>query len=193
MIACNLLPRALVARQQARRCGRVWMAAAGAYTLAAIGVCASIAAVPSPARGNAAQRVAEVRSRIEASEKQTLAARAVSAKAARAIAARQAVGVHPDWSLLLAGLAVVRGEKIVLEDVEIRTEAAGTGGGRQATVRIGGIAPGAAEISAFVLRLEGLGVFDRVSQQEATARRIGSVEALAFRVECKILEREAAR
>lgn len=193
MMACNLLPRALVVRQQARRCTRVWIMAAGVYTLAALGVCASISAVPSPARGNAAQRVAEVRSRIEASEKQTLAAKAASAKAARAIAARQAVGVHPDWSVLLSSLAALRGETIVLDEVEIRTESPTAGGARQATVRIGGIAPGAAEISGFVLKLEGLGVFDRVSQQEATARRIGSVEALAFRVECRIVEREAGR
>jgi Tfp pilus assembly protein PilN len=167
--------------------------AAGVYTLSALGVCASISAVPSPARGNAAQRVAEVRSRIEASEKQTLAAKAASAKAARAIAARQAVGVHPDWSVLLSSLAALRGETIVLDEVEIRTESPIAGGARQATVRIGGIAPGAAEISGFVLKLEGLGVFDRVSQQEATARQIGSVEALAFRVECRIVEREAGR
>lgn len=96
------------------------------------------------------------------------------------IAADKAIGQHPDWSILLSILAQARGQAINLSLIDLsalnqaststltKTSTASLSTPRPSrySLRIGGIASDHPALTSFILRLESLGIFDRVALAE---------------------------
>lgn len=162
---------------------RFWMRWLARYfivlVVAAIGVAASFRTVtPIPA-----QQVELVESRaVEITARQaTLRARLTELR--RELDAARAIGEHPDWSLLLAIVEQSRGDRLEIRSIAVQPTNApkpAPGGAttartpvnvpvaagprpRRYLLRLGGVATDHSALAAFVLRLEGLGVFERVS------------------------------
>ena len=93
--------------------------------------------------------------------------------------------------MLLAMLDRERGEGVVLDAVSVRgLDAAGkpSSDGAPASVRvhIEGFAQSQGVVQAYVLSVERSGVFDRVQPLGTSPRRLGTVEGVAFQVDCQI-------
>lgn len=131
---------------------------------------------------------------------------------ARKLEASETVGVHPDWSILLAGLGALREEGVVLQAVDIRAtdakpaaskpkpDAAASGDKSKAPrqrvpesylVTIKGYGLSHGEVVQFVRRLEDLGPLREVRLKEARSHLYRGVPAVAFDAEFRLLERSA--
>jgi len=131
------------------------------------------------------------------------------------LAVARTVGEQPDWSVLLALVGSTMDEEMVLTNVRVETAASDAsgdasktadasrtaiasgaattrpssgGGDKQGlTVTIQGFARHQPAVAQFVLRLERLGLFDRVSLLNSGRQPLGSAgEVTAFRLECLI-------
>lgn len=116
----NLLPAWRVVRRRVHRRMSVWAVVLAAYA-AGLGVSALVVHGPGDeetlrlrAQADAARDEAE---RTQREHAQTMAA---LASKSRLLEASRTVGVHPDWSLLLEGLAELRGERVVLSSLDLK-------------------------------------------------------------------------
>lgn len=158
MTAVNLLPRHRVARRVAERCVRRWIVAGAAwFAMLALASILLVRSSPPEKRGGVAAEIAATEAKIAAMRDEAAATRRTIAELARSKAAAQATTDHPDWSLLLArviaerptGLRFTRWELVRLKDALV--------------LRMDGDAPDVAALTSFVMRLERLGAFRRVS------------------------------
>ncbi len=196
MTTFNLIPAAYVARLHERAVVRWWMVGAGGagVLLAAVAV---VSTATSPRdTDRIADRIVEASVRAEAATKQTTRWRIEAARSARELAARRAVGEHPDWSLLLTRLAADLGDSIVLEKCDLTMaliapppakagEALGASVKRY-TIDVAGLGPTQSQVLRFVSAIEGWKVFDKVTLEESKSRAVGAVEGLSFRVRLRL-------
>lgn len=186
----------------------LWGVILAVYVIAALGVGASFALSVSHAAQNDLTGADRIRLRIEKAEKQLAEARAQRESAIRALEVGRAVGVHPDWSLLLAALGRQCGDSVVLDRVELSTaplvppssspapkqrnkptaEPPASRHVVEYTLKVGGLASSQAAVSSFVTALEGLGVFDSVLRAEARSRSDDKTKLVAFEVRCTARE-----
>ena len=124
------------------------------------------------------------------------------------LAVARTVGDQPDWSKLLAIISSTLDDQIVLSNARLDSTV-GTGGSqRQAAaqptsrpageadgklmVNLQGFAKSQAAVTQFVLRLERLGLFDRVEMMNSSRQQFGtSSEATAFRIDCELRRRSS--
>jgi hypothetical protein len=119
------------------------------------------------------------------------------------------VGDQPDWSLLLAILSSTVDDNIVLTntklDVAAETQATPKPAARASSktetasapaqptilkLTLQGMGRSPAAVTQFVLRIERLGLFERVELARSSRQTVGSIDANVFRVEC-VLQRSA--
>ena len=112
----------------------------------------------------------------------------------------QAVAEQPDWSVLLALLAKVRGEDVVLKRCEVqptrRAEPTASAADNQTPqeptadrsflIRLVGYARSQAAVSKFVLRLEDARLFDHVTVMRTTREPFLEDQAVAFHLQCML-------
>jgi Tfp pilus assembly protein PilN len=117
------------------------------------------------------------------------------------LAAAQAVAKHPDWSLLLAMLAECLEDEVVLEQCRLRpvvaepSEAAAASTGREERFRLelGGFARSQMAVSQFVLRLESIGLFEKVELVKTHRRSFLDGKAIGFELRCSLGAQRTAK
>jgi Tfp pilus assembly protein PilN len=205
----DLRPAALSARQRLKHRVRVWTiallvwsgvvtAAALALTSGSSGVRAVIAALDAEGRELAGMRTdlddraKQVRSRIMLVD--------------RGLEITRHVARHPDWGVLMRALASRGAGSVALESVELervaapaRTTSRRAARGESAaapatpaldryTLRLSGLGRSQEAVSAYVLALEGSGLFERVTIQQTEARRSDTgIGGVGFRLEASLV------
>lgn len=144
--------------------------------------------------------------------------RAELSDAKLALQVNETIASQPDWSVLLALLAKLRGDEIVLNHCAMvssvekmaaadkpvekppakpQTEsvpvlpALGLEVPNHIVVSVRGYGRSQAAVQQFVLRLEQCGLFDTVAMLGTTREGFASVDAVAFRLECSLRTRPA--
>jgi Tfp pilus assembly protein PilN len=112
----------------------------------------------------------------------------------RVLDANHAVGDQPDWSILLAMVAKMTEEKVVLRAFQVaprvvpgsepKPGSEGETDPGRFLLKIKAFAKSQDEVTAFVLRLEHEGLFEKVDLLESKSEPFGSAEAVGFRLEC---------
>lgn len=105
-------------------------------------------------------------------------------EAQRRLQGSRVLSERPDWSALLRLVAVAAGEDIVMRNFSLGTTGPTIDAG--ATLRLGGIARDPWTVSSFVLRLEGSGLFDRVTIEASSREPYGQKTATAFTLRCEL-------
>lgn len=194
----DLIPMPIrVARRRGARV-RTWASICGTYVCILVcaygAVAAAIDSDPSGIADRLALRVRE-NGKQQAQVKETTAE---LQSAQRVLDANHAVGDQPDWSILLAMVSLKTEDRVVLRAFQITPQnapaTAEPPGGRDAQpndsgrflVKIKGFARTQSEVAAFVLRLEGEGVFDKVELLESKREAFGSGEAIGFALNCAV-------
>ncbi|UCD74306.1 MAG: hypothetical protein JSV91_10995 [Phycisphaerales bacterium] len=117
------------------------------------------------------------------------------AEAERVLQAANAVGLQPDWSILLTALASQTGENIVLRSCAVSpvqpeetAEAPGNDPQRVDgfTLNLAGFGRTQRDVSDFVLRLEEMMLLDAVSLVSSRREPFLSDHAIVFEVRCSI-------
>lgn len=200
MNSVNLLPAAYIAASIARRRLRAWALASSAY---AVVLClGSLIAIAQ--RGSAGEQF-EVQTSARQIELESLGGKirtvrqelaAISAE----LAAARAIGVHPDWSRLLDVLATQRGDRVVLESVDLRTVSVTPDpkqGGAAGTLKsdsklmleVSGLARSLSDVSNYQLALESTKLFARVALVESGPRTKSgarAIDATAFKISAEL-------
>lgn len=126
--------------------------------------------------------------------------------------ANRAVGDQPDWSVLLAVLAINRSDDIVLSEYRLDSvkdadesgrahadETSGTSSGTLSlesgrfVLKVTGFGRTQPAVSRFLLRLESVGLFDKVTLKKGTRQAFMQGEAVAFELECLLGNRDDNR
>ncbi len=107
------------------------------------------------------------------------------------------IGRHPDWSVLLTVVARQLGEDVVLSNMALTPVKAGgepapggkvkpRGDAEIILVEVAGMAQSQPAVSAFILRLEKTGVFDKVRLLGTQRQPFLTGSAVTFRLECTL-------
>jgi hypothetical protein len=192
----NFIPRARRRAQAAQRRMRRWGWACSAY--AAV-VCAAIVVVAGPLGphdrrdlgeqtavhqkiGDVGHEVAQLRERLD--------------RDLTAIQDREAIDGQPDWSLLLGLLADLREGEVVLTSCSLFAEPLADPEGERPTsrrhrLRLEGVGKNQDAVTQFVVRMEGVPVFDEVNFVQWRRETYLGAERTAFTVTCVAAVEEA--
>ena len=189
----NLIPSPKRLAAQRRRRTRCWVATCAVYilTIAAVYLSCRIRWGGSDLRADEMTRISAEKDGF--SRRRTAVKGAVAALRAK-IDANNAVGQQPDWSILLALLARNMGSEVVLKHCGLDLDLKGrpvddsdqTGRRRQFVLEVRGIGRTQTSVSAFVLRLEKAGLFDRVKLIRTSREDFMSGKAVAFQLACTL-------
>jgi Tfp pilus assembly protein PilN len=215
MNGVNFIPRARRELAERRRRVRTWASGVAAYALLGAVVLAASgtgAVVEDP---SVAQKLAQLPGEIDASRRALTNLKAQLTEAQAKLDAARAVAEQPDWSVLLGLLAQSLGEEIVLTSCKLdadplagdrplngprpgATPGSGAGAkppepppppslnGARYTVLLSGLGRTQSSVSQFVLRLEELGLFERVTILKTNREMFGEHESIGFRLEATI-------
>jgi Tfp pilus assembly protein PilN len=197
----NLIPLPRLEVMARRRRVHRWLAAAGAYAVILIvgyTMCVASAGSDVDATGAALEKTNR---RIDDLNRALESLRPQLAEAQTKLVVARTVGDQPDWSLLLTVISSTLDEEIVLNNARLDMSDATIAAGRQSgaptsrpstdpgakfTVGLQGFARSQAAVTQFVLRLERLGLFDRVEMMNSSRQPFGSADATGFRIECEL-------
>lgn len=201
MIAVNLLPPAYIHARLARRRCAWWSAATAVFGLLLAGAAVGLGISMQRDESDPAPKIGLLEGQIREKQRAVEQAKAKSRALMTRLAAARAVGVHPDYSVLLGLLAGLREGEITLASVAVATgvttEAApgpGSTGARAKAkpkevphieLTLTGLAKSPTAVASFVLRLEKTGLFASVSLADtalAPPTEHRAVEATAFKV-----------
>jgi len=189
----NLIPATRLEAQQRRRRVRAWIGTVGmtAGVVAAGSVWSLLSIVESGAEERA--RLDERSARISQLEEGRDAKLAELADANARLRATLVVTLEPDWSILMALLAATLEEDAALEGFRLVPTSRGEGADEDRrpgyVVMLSGVSTSQGGVSSWVLRLEGLGLFDQVTLKEWHRRSLEDEEMVAFNVECVLAAR----
>lgn len=215
MNGINLIPPAILDARRRRRRIRAWSFATAAYAVILAGSFGAYASGGIHAH-DTGRRMAELAARLEQERAELNQLRDRAAEAQREADAARMMAGHPNWSVLLALLAGPLGPDMTLDACELAPidpppaaavaqgqapappppkTPAGPGAYR---VTVTGLARTQSQVTAYTLALERLGgddrrLFDHVTLVEAKGRRVGSTDAVAFRIEGALNARPARR
>ncbi len=214
MNGVNFIPmqRRALAGRRARL--RAWAIGVGAYAfVAAVGYAVS-ATVAVGDDETVVARLQELPGEIDKTRRAIASVQAQTADEQAKLDAARAVTEQPDWSVVLSLLAQSLGDEIVLTSCQLDTQAEsrddefapspspvrGTAPrGRQrmqqqeesqkrVALQITGLGRTQSSVSQFVLRLEQVGLFERVTILKTGRAMLGDQEVIGFRVEATIGE-----
>lgn len=192
----DLLPGVYRSNQASRRARRGWAVAVVLSGLFAGGaVVASLLHRPAAQSGGVTERIAVAERRGEESQRRALVLGNRLAQQRQATQAVDAVAGQPNWGVLLDRVSKELGGEVFLTscifapgDAPSVREAAGLGPDTadSAWLVLAGIAQDYPEVPALLLRLEGLGVFEKVELVETWREPFGSEARIGFRVACRV-------
>ena len=213
MNGVNFIPRQRRQASARRARLRAWTIGAAAYALlcvVAIAVSGTIDVAEDPA---VAMDLAQLPAQIDSSQRSLTTLKAQLAEAQAKLDAARAVAHQPDWSVLLGLLAQSVGDDIVLTTCRLEAEhtsdrtatrppgsgvgrgadagasaapAPAVGPGSRFTLELAGLGRTQAAVSQFVLRLERLGLFERVTIVKTGREVFGEHESIGFRLEATL-------
>jgi len=216
MNGVNFIPRQRRDASARRARFRAWTIGASAYALVCVVAFAASGAIDVAEDPTVATDLAQLPAQIDASQRALTTLRAQLAEAQARLDAARAVAHQPDWSVLLGLLAQSLGDDIVLTTCRLEAEhpsdraaatssppgginrAAGGGGtgapaaapivgpGSRFTLELTGLGRTQAAVSRFVLRLEQLGLFERVTIVKTGREMFGEHESIGFRLEATL-------
>jgi len=178
----NLIPAARRAVKARRRKIRRWSAIGGAYfgllAVAAIGIGLFFGSEPvnSAALG-------KVKAAIVASNATLVSMRGRTAALRREIQLEQEISQQPDWSILLAAVAKRCGDDIVLSGCELAQSP------DSIVLRVEGVGLSNTAVSAFVLRLQEIPVFEQVKLLQTSSKEILGLKGQLFQLTCSVSAR----
>jgi len=192
--AVNLIPsHRLECRRQRRRI-QLWCVGCSGYGVVLGGLWLSVCVwYGSPDQAIAADlitveaRISDVSAAIDQLQPRLAAAEAM-------LAASGSIGHRADWTALLTLLADLLDDRTVLSACHLAplTGSTGSGPARDYALTLSGLARSHADASAYVLRLEESGLFDRVQLLDTRTELFVGERAVAFRIACAIHERPLA-
>jgi hypothetical protein len=211
MKAVNLIPaRRIVARQRLRHVRRA-IAACWSWTILIIGVCAAGQSVgPASFGGDSANldsKLEKAARELEAGQQTLTTVREELSGLQATLRATRGIANQPDWSILLALLGKATGDDVMLRSLDLQPgDSLSSGkndkpaappvavkGGSPAASRppafvlnLTGLAQTQPAVTQFVLRLERLGIFSRVTLLDTSREPFRDGEATSFRLECLI-------
>jgi hypothetical protein len=145
---------------------------------------------------------------VDAAQLNAAAAREDLANAQATLRATRAIADQPDWSTLLALLGRATGDDVMLRTFELQPQASASPGTGATATKVGGRIAGSSSLQSakagafvlstsglarsqlavtqFVLRLEQIGLFSKVTLLDTSREPFRDAEATSFRVECVI-------
>ena len=182
----NLIPQPVLAERHRRRVVRRALRATGLYLALVVVVTVGYVGLTGPREAGAsgdpgAESAAAVEQRAGLSRAAIVRMKGQLADAERRLRAAAVLSERPAWATLLRLIAQGAGADVLLSGVEIAGGGSASGG---ATVTVTGYAAGPGEVAAFVLRLEGSGVFGRVELASSRREPFGDDVATGFTVRC---------
>lgn len=195
MMAVNLLPAASIAMMRRHRRAHLWTRILAAYVLLlGAGWFAVANFLHRDDRGVSAKLEA-VGIELKSLEQSVRGINIDLGKASASIAAARAVGEHPDWSILLKMLATLKGDELLFDDCELKPRATEISKTKPDPLRpagyllrLKGIGKDQQSIMQFSLRLEGAGLFDRVTLVDTKGQQFLGAPRVAFTIECTLEE-----
>jgi Tfp pilus assembly protein PilN len=200
MARVNLLPRSRRHAAAARKRVRRWSWVAAGYAMVLLAGYAACAAALSVDGDDHALMLEKTMRQIDELNNANAALTAQMGEAHVKLSVARTIGDQPDWSLLLAIISSAVDDQIVLTSTKLD---AATGVDAQPTSRpstndktaalalpvrmsfsLNGMARSQAAVSQFVLRLERLGLFERVDLARSNRQSVGTTEANVFRIDC---------
>jgi len=200
MVSQNLMPAYRLSAKKRRKRLRRWLAICAGYALLVLvsyGVAESVLGSGGRAVNEEFERT---KLRITDTTEQIAELQQKLIQAQRLQAANRVLADQPDWSLLLATLSQILGDDIVLGSCNLKPVSETTTpfgalsgpatdpqGGFVLDVR--GFGRGQTEVSEFVLRLEETKLFREVKPIKSTREVFLNKDAVAFHLECLLLNR----
>jgi Tfp pilus assembly protein PilN len=182
----NLIPAPLLAQRRGRRRVRQSLRVIAVYLcVLLLGTLGFLGTHAPRATLAAAGELAVSEDRLSMLRQQVAVTQADLVQTRRRIEGGRVLSERPDWSTLLRLLAHTAGPTVVLHRLAIDTTGPAITAG--AAVRLAGLTDGPAEVSAFALRLEASGLFDRVSIVGSRREPFRDRIATAFEVECTLV------
>lgn len=200
MMSVNLIPPA---RRQAKRRQlrlRRWTVICAIYAGIVAGVCGVSFAVWPREQFNAHQQLRTESARLERAKRDIGQLEGQLAQVRSELAANEAVGRHPDWSILLELVGRSADARLLLRALRLETLEAGDRGGRRGRddasatragylLEIDGAGMTQAAVSRFVLSLEQAGLFDTVVLEGTRRETIHKTPAVVFDLRCNVYAR----
>lgn len=189
----NLIPQA---RQHARRRRvrtRLWIGLALSYAVSAAGLSAVYrGASSSHDLASLLGELAAYEAELTQLDNQQNSLRPQLSEQTLILAAERSISDQPDWSLLLTYLAgEVLGDQVVLSGCELAPATPGQGTNEAdaiddapLTLTLTGYARTTPDVSRFILRLERVGLFDKVTLTRTNREPYLSGQAIAFEARC---------
>ncbi len=207
----NLIPPQRRRAKAHRRRLFAWIAVDGSIAGALLAAAMVIYLLQNSARLPDAE-LDRVRQQIDQSQKQLVSVRIALAQSQQTADASAAVSNQPDWSALLAVLARSLGDDVVLDRCELmpiappeplnlpvaKTVALNTKASPpsppvadRVALHIGGLARSQDAAAQFILRLQRLGLFERVQLLQTSGQETLSRQAVHFELDCPLRGRLA--
>jgi Tfp pilus assembly protein PilN len=182
MNGVNLIPAYRVEAARRRKHIHAWSVSCVAYGLLCLGVYALCAWQWSEGGGLAASLEA-ASTDIAVSSRAAVKLRGQLAEAQSRLQAEQSIATEPDWSVLLALLADLVGDDVVLNDCRL---APASEKSEFTSLTIRGFARTQTSVSTFALRLEGVNLFDQVKLIKSNRETYMNADAVSFEMECTL-------
>ena len=184
MSEAGLIPKSRLVARRRRRLVQRW--ALGLAAVAGLLVLLHVALALAPTvRSDREPQLAELRQQAQGLQQRLRLLDDEILQAQVRLAANRAVSEHPDWSVLLAVLSQQLQDQVVLRQVELIAPERSPQG--IFVLHVQGHAESQAAVSQFVLRLEGLGLFETVKLVESRRAPILNQAATGFRLECPLM------
>lgn len=187
MRGVNLIPTRYLAARRRRVRTRRWAVGVAAYALLLLPAWGVMRMTSGGAQRVAAEQLAQADDRIADTE---AALRTIQPRLAAALATLEAgnsVGDQPDWSILMTAVANLLGDDAVLTRFALEPVAEDKRSprpSRQYVLHVQGLGRSHEVVSGYVLKLEGLGLFDSVKLLSTKREPIAEQTAVGFQIDC---------
>ena len=205
-VAVNLIPTRVRDAAIIRRRTRRWLVYGAVYAAAVAGACVVLQMVGGQEASRLSNDNGLLAARVADAQQQLGAIRHDVQEHARKKEASETVGVHPDWSLLLAALAETRQQDIILQSIDLKAvevekpagPAKKPAEGEKAKAKprhiesylvdLKGYGLSQGDVVRFIGRLEDRGPLADVRLKESRSQLYRGVPAVAFTAQFRLTE-----
>jgi hypothetical protein len=202
----NLIPRSRQGKAQRRRRLRFWSGAWGAYAAVLI-LCAGLMYLRFGTSRDLSTELDQQDQQIAALQTDSQQTNTQLLQVSQKLLSAKGLLEQPDWSQLLSILADLRGNDVVLENIELKltAEQPPQAAAKKAnakpvivipktkwTLQLAGHGKSPESVSQYVLRLERTDLFDIVNLLQTNRDPIGAGDATSFSIQCPLKGRGRA-